>query len=234
LGGAQLDCSAAYETVDWIDHRARSLEKPWMLVCSLVNPHDVMFFQTDPIEEPHPNGAIAGLKTPEQRLSIFRDDWGVELPDNFDDDLSRQPLAVRHYKLFMELNYGRIPDERKDLWRKRRNYLINAMRMVDAEFGRVLEALDRQGLWDDTVVILMGDHGDMNGAHRLTQKGAIHCDEANVVNFTACVPGGPRGVLSAAVGSHLDLTPTLLDFAGLAERDVRARYPWLKGRSLRR
>src|SRR5690606_15680757 len=37
-----------------------------------------------------------------------------------------------------------------------------------------------------------------------------------------------------AVGSHLDLTPTLLDFAGLAERDVRARYPWLKGRSLRR
>src|SRR5690606_5418621 len=95
LGGAQLDCSAAYETVDWIDHRARSLEKPWMLVCSLVNPHDVMFFQTDPIEEPHPNGAIAGLKTPEQRLSIFRDDWGVELPDNFDDDLSRQPLAVR-------------------------------------------------------------------------------------------------------------------------------------------
>src|SRR5690606_15291617 len=92
----------------------------------------------------------------------------------------------------------------------------------------------RQGLWDDTVVILMGDHGDMNGAHRLTQKGAIHFDEANVVNFTACVPGGPRGVLSAAVGSHLDLTPTLLDFAGLAERAVRARYPWLTGRGLRR
>src|SRR5690606_19482679 len=116
---------------------------------------------------------IAGLKTPEQRLSIFQDDWDVELPDNFDDDLSDQPLAVRHYKLFMDLNYGRIPDERTDLWRKRRNYFINAMRMVDAEFGRVLEVLDRQQLWDDPVVILTGDHGDMNGAHRMTQKGGI-------------------------------------------------------------
>lgn len=234
LGGAQLDCSVAYETVDWLEHRARTLDEPWMLVCSLVNPHDIMFFQTDPLEEPHPKGAIAGLKTREQNLSIFRDDWGVELPDNFDDDLSGQPLAVRHYKLFMDLNYGRIPDEREDLWLARRNYFINVMRMVDAEFGRVLEALDRQSLWDDTVVIFTGDHGEMNGAHRLTQKGAIHFDEATIVNFTACVPGGPRGEVSAAVGSHLDLTPTLLDFAGLGEREARARYPWLAGRSLRR
>src|SRR5690606_25306047 len=74
----------------------------------------------------------------------------------------------------------------------------------------------------------------MNGAHRMTQKGGIHYDEATVVNFTACVPGGPRGQRSAAVGSHLDLTPTLLELAGLGEQDIRARYPWLKGRSLRR
>lgn len=232
LGGAQLDCSAGYETVDWLEHHAPALQQPWMLVCSLVNPHDIMFFQTDPIEEPHPNGAIAGLKTTEQHLSVFQEDWDVGLPDNFDDDLAGQPFAVRHYKRFMELNYGRIPDHREDLWRKRRNYFINALRMVDAEFGRVLEALDRQALWDDTVVILTGDHGDMNGAHRLTQKGGIHFDEAVVVNFTVCLPDGPKGQRSAAVGSHLDLTPTLLELAGLEELDIRSRYPWLKGRSL--
>lgn len=136
------------------------------------------------------------------------------------------------YKRFIDLNYGEIPVEREDLWRKRRNYLLNAMRMVDEEFQRVLDALDRRALWDDTVVILTGDHGDMNGAHRLTQKGGIHFDEATVVNFTACLPEGSRGARSAAVGSHLDLAPTLLELAGLEERDIQDRYPWLKGRSL--
>src|SRR5690606_20264298 len=38
---------------------------------------------------------------------------------------------------------------------------------------------------------------------------------------------------SAAVGSHLDLAPTLLEFAGLSEEDIRERYPHLKGRSLK-
>jgi arylsulfatase len=73
----------------------------------------------------------------------------------------------------------------------------------------------------------------MNGAHRMTQKGAIHFDEAAIVNFTVCAPGGPRGRRTAAVGSHLDLAPTLLEFAGLSEAEIRERYPQLKGRSLR-
>ena len=48
-----------------------------------------------------------------------------------------------------------------------------------------------------------------------------------------CVPGGPQGERTAAVGSHLDLAPTLLEFAGLSERRDRERYPHLKGRSLK-
>ena len=39
----------------------------------------------------------------------------------------------------------------------------------------------------------------MNGAHRMTQKGAIPFDEAAVVNLTVCVPGGPRGKRTDAV-----------------------------------
>ncbi len=73
----------------------------------------------------------------------------------------------------------------------------------------------------------------MNGAHRMHQKGAIHYDEAAIVNLTAVVPGGPQGKRTAAVGSHLDLAPTLLEFAGLSPEEIAARYPHLKGRSLK-
>jgi arylsulfatase len=107
------------------------------------------------------------------------------------------------------------------------------MRLVDHEFGRVIDALDRLDLWKDTIVIFTSDHGEMNAAHRMTQKGAIHFDEAAIANFTVCMPGGPQGRRTAAVGSHLDLAPTLLAFAGLGDEEIRDRYPRLEGRSLR-
>jgi arylsulfatase len=233
LQGQQLDGTAVFEAVDWLEHRAPQLDAPWLLVVSLVNPHDIMFYRSDPIERPDPMGAIAGLQSTQQRLSWFEPEWDVGMPENFADDYRLQPFGVRHYKELFDLNYGRVPDDRIDLWIKRRNYLVNCMRLVDREFGRVLEALDRLDLWRDTVVVFTGDHGEMNAAHRMTQKGAIHFDEAAVVNFTVRAPEGPRGRRTAAVGSHLDLAPTLLEFAGLTEAEIRERYPQLKGRSLR-
>ena len=233
LQGEQLDGAATFETVDWLETTAPTLDRPWLLVSSLINPHDIMFLQTDPIEAPHPNGAMAGLQTTVQRLGWFQKQWGISLPDNFADDYRLQPLGVHSYKEIVDLNYGRVPDDRTDLWLRRRNYLINSMRLVDAEFMKILEAMDRHNLWENTVVLFTSDHGEMNAAHRMTQKGAIHFDEAAIVNLTVCVPGGPQERRTNAVGSHLDLAPTLLDFAGLSEEEIGARYPHLKGRSLK-
>jgi arylsulfatase len=232
LEGAMLDNSAAFEAVDWLEHKRPKLDSPWLLVCSLVNPHDVMFLQTDSVQAPHPNGSMAGMQTTVQRLGCFEREWEISLPENFADDYENQPPGVKHYKENVDLHYGRIPDERADLWLKHRNYLINCMRLVDAQFSRIIDALDRLNLWQSTVVIFTGDHGEMNGAHRMTQKGAIPFDEAAVVNFTICVPAGAKGQRTAAVGSHLDLAPTLLSFAGLTDDEIRNRYPHLKGRSL--
>jgi arylsulfatase A-like enzyme len=233
LQGEQLDGTAVFETVDWLETKGTQLDQPWLLVCSLINPHDIMFLQSDPIEAPHPNGAMAGLQTTVQRLGWFEKKWDVKMPENFADDYRLQPPGVQSYKDIIDLNYGSVPDDRQDLWLIRRNYLINCMRLVDAEFNKVLNALDNLGLWENTIVIFTSDHGEMNGAHRLAQKGAIHFDEATIVNFTVCVPGGPQGQRTAAVGSHLDLAPTLLEFAGLTPDEIRTRYPQLKGRSLR-
>ena len=233
LGGALYDNTITFETVDWLEHTAPGLDQPWLLVCSLINPHDIMFLQTDPIQAPHPNGMAAGIQSTVQQLHWFQRQWDVTMPDNFEDDYQLQPPSVQHFKQYVDLHYGRIPDDRTDLWLTHRNYLINAMRLVDEQFLRVLDTLDRLDLWRNTVVLFLSDHGEMNGAHRMTQKGNITFDEATVVNLTACVPGGPQGQRTAAVGSHLDLAPTLLAFAGLSEQEIRERYPHLKGRSLK-
>lgn len=229
LQGEQLDGAVAFETVDWLESKAPTLDQPWLLVSSMVNPHDIMFFQSDPIEEPEPNGAMRGLQTTKQRLGWFERRWGITLPPNFDDDYALQPPGVRNYKEVIDRNYGRVPDDREDLWLERRNYLINCMRLVDSEFGKILDAMDRQELWDNTIVFLVSDHGEMNGAHRMAQKGAITFEEA----LTAVVPGGPGGKRTAAVSTFLDLAPTLLAFAGLSDDEIQERYPHLKGRSLK-
>lgn len=233
LQGAQLDGTAVFETIDWLEHKRSQLTQPWLLVCSLVNPHDIMYLRTDPVETPHPEGAMAGKQSTVQKMGWFQQKWDVALPKNFEDDYKQQPFGVHHYKELTDLNYGRVPDDRTDLWLERRNYLINCMRLVDSEFNKVLETLDRLNLWDDTVVIFISDHGEMNGAHRMTQKGAIHFDEAAIVNLTICAPGGRRNERTDSVGSHLDLAPTLLEFAGMDLAEINARFPQLKGRSLR-
>jgi arylsulfatase len=233
LEGAKLDGTVAFETVDWLETKSPTLERPWLLISSMANPHDIMFYLSDPIEMPPPGGAMGPLKTPQQRLGWFEKQWDIRLPDNFADDLALQPFGVHAYKESTGFNYGKVPDDREDLWLRRRNYLVNCMRLVDAQFATVLDALDRQNLWETTVVLYMSDHGEMNGAHRMTQKGAIHFDEAAIVNLTTVVPGGPHGERTAAVGSHLDLAPTLLEFAGLSQEGIAGRYPQLKGRSLR-
>jgi arylsulfatase len=233
LQGEIYDSVAAFETVDWLENKATKLGQPWMLISSLVNPHDIMYLETDPIEAPHPDGLMVGKKTQVQRLGWFDKKWDISMPDNFADDYKLQPEAIQAYKDFIDKNYGGLPDDREDLWLVRRNYLINAMRLVDAQFLKILEAMDRENLWENTIVIFTGDHGEMNGAHRMTQKGGIHFDEAAVVNLTVCVPGGPEGKRTQAIGSHLDLAPTLLEFAGLSEEEISKRYPQLKGRSLK-
>ena len=233
MQGEMLDGAVALETVDWLQSKAPS-DQPWLLISSMVNPHDIMYLSDGDDELPlaGDNAIFRTALHPAQGIGVMEQWWDPSLPVSIDDDLSQQPEGPREYKRFIEEHYTQVPEGRHDLWKKRRNYLINCMRLVDAEFGKVIAELDRQNLWDNTVVIFTSDHGEMNGAHQMHQKGGIHFDEATVVNMTAVVPGGRQGMRTSAVGSHLDLVPTLLAYAGLDDAERAARYPQLPGRDL--
>lgn len=232
LEGEMKDGAIAYETVDWLRHKAPA-DQPWLLVSSMVNPHDIMYLAEEDEFPGAGDHAVFGQHLhASQDLGSTREWFNPALPPNFDDDLSQMPYGPRAYKQFVEQHYTTIRDENAAAWQKRRNYLINCMRLVDEQLGHIVAELDRQNLWENTVVLFTSDHGEMNGAHRMHQKGGIHYQEATVVNLTAVVPGGTPGVRSTAVGSHLDLTPTVLGFAGVTDTARAERYPWLPGRNL--
>jgi arylsulfatase len=122
--------------------------------------------------------------------------------------------------------------DRRDMWHNHVNYYLNCMLDVDRHIGAVLDALEGTGQADNTIIIFTADHGEMGGAHHLRQKGSVAYRETVNVPLVIADPRHPGGVRTDAVGSHLDLVPTILAYAGLPEAEVRQRYPSLKGHDL--
>lgn len=86
---------------------------------------------------------------------------------------------------------------------------------LDAQIGRVLDALDAQGLADGTIVVFAGDNGLAVGQHGLMGKQS--CYEHSVrVPLIFSGPGIPAGVRTEAYAYLFDVFPTLCDLAGIA------------------
>jgi uncharacterized sulfatase len=87
---------------------------------------------------------------------------------------------------------------------------------VDAQVGVVLEALDRLKLWDDTIVVLLGDNGFHLGEHGLWRKDTLFEESTQVPLIIVAPRMEQKGVASREVVELLDVYPTLADLAGLS------------------
>jgi arylsulfatase A-like enzyme len=99
--------------------------------------------------------------------------------------------------------------------------------LIDAQVGRMLGALEATGQLENTLVIFTSDHGEMLGDHGIYAKGPYFYEPLVRVPLIVSWPGGfEGGRRSGAMVEMLDLTPALLDAAGLPH------HPGMQGRSL--
>lgn len=230
MDGALKDPKIADEAVDWLATRAPEIAEPWFMTVNFVNPHDVMFFDTDAEEMVQAKAMFPIFDAPDTPL--YHQRWQTTLPASFFDDLEGQPPAISDYMRMCDMYYGRIPMDRRDMWHNHVNYYLNCILDVDRHIGAVLDELEASGQTDNTIVIFTADHGEQGGAHHLRQKGSVAFQESVNVPLVIADPRHPDPSRSDAVGSHLDLVPTILAFAGLSEDEQRTRYPLLKGHDL--
>jgi iduronate 2-sulfatase len=87
---------------------------------------------------------------------------------------------------------------------------------MDAQVGRVLDALDRLKLRDKTIVVFFGDHGYHLGEKGKWSKAYSLFDINTRVPLIISMPGGKPGVSERLVGL-IDLFPTLVDFCSLPQ-----------------
>jgi iduronate 2-sulfatase len=88
---------------------------------------------------------------------------------------------------------------------------------MDAQLGRVLEALDANGFADNTLIVLWGDHGWHLGDHGMWCKHTNYEQATRIPLIIAGPPGGAvaSGKTTAALAESVDVYPTLCELAGL-------------------
>ncbi len=86
---------------------------------------------------------------------------------------------------------------------------------LDEGFGHLRELLEARGLWDDTVVVFVSDHGEAFGEHGRLEHGRDLHREVVDVPLIVRVPGGAAGREVKRVVEQVDVFPTLLGLAGV-------------------
>ncbi|WKE67363.1 sulfatase-like hydrolase/transferase [Gallaecimonas kandeliae] len=201
-------------TLDELEAKARAGdERPFVLVSSFVNPHDIVFFDVDWFDEFREQLREGDLPQ-------------VDPAPTAGEDLSSKPSCQADYASQYPLFYLPQPDIARY-----RQFYYWLMAEVDSHIDRVYQKLQQCSFFEDTIVVFTSDHGEMLGAHGgLHQKWYNAYEETLHVPFYLSYPAGLKPGEHQGLTSHLDLLPTLLGLAGAGTREQQALAETFKAR----
>jgi arylsulfatase len=238
LGGYSFDHITAGSAINWLRTKGRPLSdegKPWCMFVSFVNPHDIMYFNTDaPGEQVQDTGKLRmhAARAPEHAL--YKTTWDVPVPASLRQpfDAPGRPKAHGEFDHIWDYVLGNVPLE-DARWKRFNDYYVNCLRNVDRSVETVLGELQALGLDQRTMVVYTSDHGEMAGAHGLRGKGPFAYQETNHLPLYMVHPDVKGGQQCKALSGHIDLAPTLLSMAGVrADRAAELAGRALPGRDL--
>ena len=151
-----------------------------------------------------------------------------------DVELPIPPADQRHWLHDAVLADPRTaaPTEEFRIRRMRAQY-YGMISEVDDQLGRLFGELRRLGAWDDTLVIVTSDHGDMLGDHGLREKLGYWEQSFHILGIVRA-PGATaaRGAVVDAFTENVDVMPTICEAIGVAvpaQCDGLPLTPWLHG-----
>jgi len=196
------DIGLAEKSIDYLTQRKNS-ELPFFLVASFDNPHNICEWARN---EPLAYGNVP----------ISASDELPGLPVNFQQS-NTFPEALKWEQSASKRIYPTENYTEKD-WQHYRFAYFRLVEKVDAEIGKILDAIDNLGLRDNTLIIFTSDHGDGNASHGWNQKTALFQESVKVPFIVSYrdIERGNEGVNDKLISNGLDLYPTILDFANLS------------------
>lgn len=133
-------------------------------------------------------------------------------------------------------SYKKEQDKLTDDLRRQCRQAYNAsISFMDAQVGRVVDALDRLGLADNTIIVFTSDHGYHMGEHGLWQKMSLFEESARVPLLIVAPGVAAKGAAAKSPISHIDLFPTLAELCGVktpSNLQGQSLVPMLKDQSV--
>ena len=218
-GGYLHDGVITSMTKSWLRGKGSSLaaeNKPWFMAVNLVNPHDVMYYNTDLPGQPAKQAETAMMRlNREHATEQFSKQWNPKLSASRNQPFSgnSRPAAHDNFAEGRGALVGRVPNE-DDRWSRLNNYYFNCLQESDRHLLEILNELDDLGISDNTVIIFTADHGELGGAHGLSGKGATAYREQQNVPFIVAHPSYSGGKHCKSVTSHADIATTLISLSG--------------------
>src|SRR5262249_44097261 len=90
------------------------------------------------------------------------------------------------------------------------------LRYVDSVIGKLYDRLASRGVWNDTILIITGDHGEMLGEHKEMGHGYFVYQQVLRVPLIVVIPGQTTKTVRDNPVQLVDLMPTILDLVGVA------------------
>ncbi|MFP4144424.1 MAG: sulfatase-like hydrolase/transferase [Phycisphaeraceae bacterium] len=175
------------QTVDYLRER-RDRSKPFFLQVNYESPH-----------------AVYGVEEP--WYSMYDRDKIEAYPHDLPKNAPLPVTAQRKYRTGMEDHEAEA--------REIQAVYYGMISKLDHLFGKVLDAVDAENLWEDTVILFISDHGDYAGQYTLVEKYDTHfADCLMQVPCTLYAPDLPAGRVSS-LSDTADIAPTLCELLGV-------------------
>ena len=200
----EYDDEVAFHAEQALFRLCRDSARPWCLTVSFTHPHDPYIAR--------------------------RRFWDLYADcDHLEPTVGAIPYDEHdpHSQRLLDANDWRSHDIRPEHVRNARRAYFANISYLDEKMGAILDVLERCRAADDTIVMLVSDHGDMLGEKGLWFKMSFYEGSARVPLMIAAPGIAPRLVTDPV--STLDVTPTLADLAGVSLDEV---LPWTDGESL--
>jgi arylsulfatase A-like enzyme len=187
---------------EWVLERCgRNRSRPFFLAVGFFRPHTPYVAPREPYFGLYPEAAmpvVTDVEADQADLPAAALGSAKREQDAMTDDLRRQALQAYYASISF----------------------------MDAQVGRVIDALDRTGLADNTVIVFTSDHGYHTGEHGLWQKMSLFEESARVPLLIVAPGVSQPGTVAASPVSQVDLYPTLTALCSVAAPDT------LQGQSL--
>jgi len=171
-------------------------------------------------KKPEPFFLAVGFFKPHSPYKVPKRYWDLyrreDIPAIEPEGRSRNSPDIAYHanhEILGAPNARRTLDE--DAQREIRHGYYAALSFADAQFGRLLDALEELRITDDTVVVVTSDNGFHLGEHDTWGKMTLFGRDARVPLIISAPGVGKGGVKTAAISELIDLFPTLTSLAGL-------------------